>query len=785
MADQKLKFNVSSGLKSILGNQLITNEEVAIFELIKNSFDADATQIELYFSKDRIVISDNGKGMTFREINEKWLFVAYSEKKEANENPNFRDEISKRKFYAGSKGIGRFSADRLGKSIQLQTRSINEPDSPINQIKVDWESFDKNQLKLFGDIEIQYETTLKFENPNELNLFPHGTIISIDKTRITWTREKILSLKKSLAKLINPFGAELDNFKIFMIVPSEIEEDKKLRASSGYVEDDELNKIINGEIKNFIFSTLSEKTTHINVSINPDGNSIETTLVDRGELIYKIREQNTYKNIAKSEFSCQIYYLNTSAKATFTRRMGAEPIKFGSIFLFRNGFRVYPIGEEADDWFGLDRRKQQGYARFLGTRELIGRITITGEEKDFRESTSRDSGLIMTPAVHELQKFFLEKCLKRLEQYVVSVTFKNTEDKFFSDISQLTNDEGRNKVIGVVSKLVGKSDIDLLDYSKNLVQILDEKASLFENSLIGIRRIAEKIKDSDLFTSVEEAEERFAELKKSEKEARENARKEQEARKVAERKVEEAEEAETKAKTQLAEELKRNLFLTAITDLDVETVVNLHHQITLYAVDINTQIENFILDSMPKNSNERKSILDFFEQISLLNNKILVISKFATKANFRLNSEEIEEDLSNYIESYLTEIVKKISGKKIEIVIKGDKKKFFVKFKPIEISIIIDNFISNSKKSGARKIEFHMEVVSDREFFLTISDNGKGFSVDSSDLNRIFEKGFSDTDGSGLGLYHVQQIVRGIKGSIDASKPTIGKGAIFHIRIPK
>lgn len=784
MADQKLKFNVSSGLKSILGNQLITNEEVAIFELVKNSFDADATRIEIYFDSNKIVISDNGKGMTFQEIKDKWLFVAYSEKKAASENPNFRDEISKRKFYAGSKGIGRFSADRLGKSIQLQTRSISEPNSPVNQIKVDWESFDRNQLQLFGDIEIQYKTTSKFENPDGLNLFPHGTIISINKTRTNWTRDKILSLKKSLAKLINPFGAELDNFKIIMIVPSELQEDKKQRKSEGYTEDDELNKIINGEIKNFIFSTLSEKTTHINVAISSD-NFIETTLIDRGELIYKIREQNTYKNIAKSEFSCQIYYLNTSAKATFTRRMGAEPVKFGSIFLFRNGFRVYPIGEEADDWFGLDRRKQQGYARFLGTRELIGRITISGDEKDFRESTSRDSGLIMTPAVQELQKFFLEKCLKRLEQYVVSVTFKTPEDKFFSDISQLTNDVGRNKVIGLVSKLVGKNDIDLLDYSKNLVQILNEKASSFESSLIGIRKIAEKTKDSELFTSVEEAEKRFSELKKLEKEAQENVRREQEARKAAEAKAEAAEAAEAKAKTQLVEELKRNLFLTAITNLDIETVVNLHHQITLYAVDINTQIENFILDSMPQNPNEKKSILDFFEQISLLNNKILVISKFATKANFRLNSEEIEEDLSNYIESYLTEIVKKISGKKIEIVVRRDENKFFVKFKPIEISIIIDNFISNSKKAGARKIEFDMQVASDKEFFLTISDNGRGFSMDSSNLNRVFEKGFSDTDGSGLGLYHVQQVVQGMKGSIIASNPTIGKGAVFHIRIPK
>jgi hypothetical protein len=107
----KLNFDVSSGLKSVLGSEMITDDEVAIFELVKNSFDAQARRVDIFFSEDEIVVSDNGNGMSYEDIKEKWLFVAYSSKRETNEEANFRDGIAERKHYAGSKGIGRFSSD--------------------------------------------------------------------------------------------------------------------------------------------------------------------------------------------------------------------------------------------------------------------------------------------------------------------------------------------------------------------------------------------------------------------------------------------------------------------------------------------------------------------------------------------------------------------------------------------------------------------------------------------------------------------------------------------------
>src|SRR5436190_23864712 len=91
---QTLHFDVTSGLKSVLGSDLITDDEVAIFELVKNSFDADASLVQLYIDDNRIVVADNGTGMTYDDIKKKWLRVAYSTKKEENNNADFRDEIS-------------------------------------------------------------------------------------------------------------------------------------------------------------------------------------------------------------------------------------------------------------------------------------------------------------------------------------------------------------------------------------------------------------------------------------------------------------------------------------------------------------------------------------------------------------------------------------------------------------------------------------------------------------------------------------------------------------------
>ena len=83
---EQLQFKISSALKDLVGKDLIINDNVAIFELVKNAYDAYATKVEIEFLEDKIIITDNGKGMTFDDLCNKWLSVGFSAKKDGTED---------------------------------------------------------------------------------------------------------------------------------------------------------------------------------------------------------------------------------------------------------------------------------------------------------------------------------------------------------------------------------------------------------------------------------------------------------------------------------------------------------------------------------------------------------------------------------------------------------------------------------------------------------------------------------------------------------------------------
>jgi signal transduction histidine kinase len=782
-----LHFDVSSGLKSVLGSELITDDEVAILELVKNSFDAAATQVHLYFDNEQIVVADNGNGMTYDEIQHNWLFVAHSEKREQARQSSFRDSISERKYYAGSKGIGRFSSDRLGSVVRLQTKSIKEKTGPVHLVIVDWGKFDVDLKKNFDKIQVDYSVQESgFQLPAGFPRLRHGTVITIQETRAKWERNKVLQLKSALSKLINPFGASTDQFRIFMHAPDEGADDaEEEQRYSGMAEEPPANAIVNGEVRNFIFPTLQEKTTYIDVHLTDGGSSIESALTDRGELIYKIREPNPYALLKNSGFRCQVYFLNQSAKVTFARRMGVPSVRFGSVFLFRNNIRVFPIGEADNDWFGMDRRKQQGYRRFLGTRDVIGRVDVSGVRGDFEEPSSRNTGLIETPAVAQLRDCFFEKGLKRLERYVVPVTFADKEDKNSSDISRLLTDPGRARVLMALAKLVDDDAVELVQYSDRMIRVLNEQSEHFEESLASLHLIAEKANSPELSKTIEAAEKRFQELQQSAEVARRQADEERSAKEAAQLRAEQAERVANQVSERLEEEKKRNLFLTSISTLDTETILNLHHQVTIYSVDIQQQIENFLVHISKEQTVLARDVLDSLEKIALLNRKISGISKFATKANFRLESEQIEADLGQYFEQYIDEIARTFLLGSIAIELSSDKKPLVFKFKPIDVSIVIDNLISNSKKANASRITFEITHPNKDAVYVRVIDNGSGFDQRIGNLDVIFEKGFTTTSGSGLGLFHVRHVLGELNGTINAQRDDKGEGAIFLIRISR
>jgi signal transduction histidine kinase len=788
--NQKLKFRISTGLKRVLGRELITDDEVAIFELVKNSFDAGAKDVYIHFLPNAITIADDGCGMSYDDIRDKWLFVAYSAKRNnyrSDKLESYRDQVTTHQQYAGSKGIGRFASDRLGQLLVLQTRPAKDKNGVVHKLVINWSEFEADDTEQFGEIDVQYDEAKEFVLPESIPAREHGTIIQIRNLTKEWTREDLLRLKSGLTKLINPFGATVDGFRITIVANDQDVRDKAAIAKAKRNDPDTSTEgvaVVNGPVGNFIFSTLREKTTFISVTLDPITNTIESSLIDRGELIYRIREPNKFPLLRNSEFSCQLYFLNRAAKATFARRVGLAAVRFGSVFLFRNGFRVFPVGEEGDDWFGIDRRKQQGYARFLGTRDIIGRIDVFGSEALFQESSSRNQGLIETPAVAQMKKCFWDHCLKRLERYVVPVSW-GTKDVETETLAYIESDSGRARVSAAVASLIGSEEIEVIQYSTRLIDTLNERSEQFESSLANLRVIAASTGDKNLAARISEAEDRFAEIKQAEAEARRLADQERRAKQEAEAKAASAIADAQIAKEQLGEERKRNLFLTSISTLDIDTILNMHHSITIYAGNLQEQAQNFLKKISSMSEVPVDMVSSRLESIILANKQVLAVARFATKANFRLQSEYIEEDFVQYVVSYINEIAIAFLDIPINVRVETDGKEFVRRFKPIDIAIVIDNLINNASKAGSSVITFNMRQPRKGMLEMLVSDDGRGISAQVAGEGRLFEKGYTTTNGSGLGLYHVRQVLSGMDATIEVvEEADNSRGATFLLRVP-
>ena len=91
--------------------------------------------------------------------------------------------------------------------------------------------------------------------------------------------------------------------------------------------------------------------------LQAENKRLQKALKDKGETIFWIKEKNEFSDFIK-DAKCIIFYLNPYSKAFFTKQTGIRPVNYGSIYLFLNGFRIPPYGEEGDDWLGLEFRKQ-------------------------------------------------------------------------------------------------------------------------------------------------------------------------------------------------------------------------------------------------------------------------------------------------------------------------------------------------------------------------------------------------------------------------------------------
>lgn len=760
-----LQFRVSAELKNILGRDLITSPDVAILELVKNSYDAHATKVEITFDEDYLRIADNGKGMSKDDLINKWLFVAYSAKSDGTEDSSYRSKF--KRHYAGAKGIGRMSCDRLARCLTLTTRSLETNNTEV--LYVDWNIFEQNKKQEFDTINIPHETL------DDIPQFPNndqtGTILEFRGLHNLWGRKEILAIRKSLEKMINPFSSTDDDFQIEIIAPKYAEDDKDAKFSYDKV---------NGVIENSIADILKLKTTKIESTIK-DG-FIRTTLWDRDAKMYEIKEPNKFQELTSAQIS--IFFLNRAAKYSFSSKMGIQPVNYGNIFLFRNGFRILPFGNYNDDSWGINQRAQQGYNRFLGTRDLFGRVDVeTDDINAIKEVSSRDGGLIQTNASKQLMEYFT-LIHHRLERYVVGVLwgegflkkeyFKNQQTALQerSNLQQTDKDKDSSlhlyENIGskidfmqLIKSLANDTDINILYYNAQLADIVSNvsETELIQMQMIeDARKVAYQTGDAYLMDKITQFENHMDELRRQKEEADKKADEERIKAQIAQKKAQEEQkkrEQEEKKRIEAEKErdiqIQKALYISATRNTTQE-VQDITHAISVSSTSLLSLISTLAREVEQENISLTEQ-LEKIHEIGFFANKIKQLSLLITKADIVALKTKTKVDVPKYIKEYVSNFSNSASIIVYDSTLSTSPLKFL---SLLDIGIVLDNLISNSIKAGAGKIV--LTISNEKNAIIVdFSDDGSGVNMAEFTSDSIFEEGITNRrGGSGIGLHTVK-----------------------------
>ena len=737
-----MRFKTSSGIKSIVGKDLITDRYVAIFELVKNSYDARATEVIVSFNTSddseegigslvdgKIYIVDNGTGMSKNGLENKWLKLAYSDKQEGSSKESI-DEDSlreiKNRVLVGSKGIGRFSSDSLGSVITIRTKIKYE--DVEHQLTVNWDDFDKDLKTLFEEISVNYQENSLLSRTD----VDSYTIIEISKLRNLWTEEQLDGVTEKLRRLKNPFIKE-DDLNIYCGI-NIFELSKKYTPNKTNL------------ISSNIAEVLKEKSINITASmrLSKDGShKISITLSDRGKLIYKVEKVDNSILTQVDNIEVSVNYLTTSAKSTFTRRMGIPAVSYGNIFVYRNDFHVSPYGEEHYDIFGLNIRKSQGYNRYLATRELIGFISIKDSKNLFKETSSRNNGFIENGYFKALEDFYMNFIQRPLERYVQLINWgeikKTGEEVHLKDVEIEGNEKSNFK------KYITRDGFKFLEFNSELDFEKNKPEKIIE-------RIEEEINNpSPTNEDKKKLEEETKTLSKQFKELeKENVEREKTVRKT-----------EKEIKT-----LKRQNHNLSINRTEASYSAQITHHLTKLAGRLNNPIDKL---------NDLRANLDLTdEQVIQFNSVLRVIVRTKnelTALQDVLTKSDIntDEDVTiNWFELFVWYISEKEreNTNYLKATVNILDEKFKAKWNisnttVIDIVISIENFYQNALEHNANYLDIIFY-----ENYITISSDST--LIEPQNRKRVFELGFTTKDsGTGIGLNQIKTFMNKHKMNIE------------------
>jgi len=437
----KFKFDVSA--YRLLGRELITDRITALFELVKNSYDANAENVFVEFininptsSESKIIIRDDGIGMTFEDIRDKWMVIGTSSKRRNTKSPApfFRK-------VAGKKGVGRFAVDKLGAKLLLKTKRSDS--KKLVYLETDWSfyaqeehlqlkiDFDGKQ-KLFTDVENKYWF-------DELDDSSHGTTLEISIVTDVWSEKDIYRASKELSKLILPNFTQKYPFNVFLNAP-QYNDYKKKKIESQAIEHATLKVELGYNIKNRLQEVLVVKGSELSKTFVPE------------------------RPCGLVGFT--LYYYDQKSKAKFNK---LTDDRIDGIKVYRDGLIATPFAEYVDkrdeqkDLFGIDKRRWSGFFDRLSTRDLLGWVDISDERNsEIIDATNRQD-FVDNKAWKELKTFVIEQ-ISKIEDYnkKKKTTAREQSSSEFNNASQEIGNirQEINKLIQATTSIEGKRQLE-------------------------------------------------------------------------------------------------------------------------------------------------------------------------------------------------------------------------------------------------------------------------------------------------------------------------------------
>ena len=414
MKPEKLEIRPYARLLTMLGDQLIKNERIALVELIKNSYDADADCVKVRFENfnedmsavidSKIIIEDNGNGMTPADIRKSWMNPA-TPKKYAEKMAGKKKTPLKKRIIQGEKGIGRFAILKLGKDITITTRSRGSDFESV--VHYDFKDFDDDFTKEKGEekelfldqIEIDYSEV----SPPSIIPQSQGTVIEVRSLKGEWGRRIIENICQDISSLTDPVSRITgekanDSFDISIICNGKPEsiEDKNTEDLRGLIENKPVLKIqgeFNSKKNAFVYTEGEDKNNKIEIKLNDP--KIMGLWIWRS-LFRDERSEN--REFKCGSFKFHFYIFDFSRGISGKHELNPTQknlLREHRIYLYRDGVRVYPYGDRDDDWLNIDVTRGTGRAGdFFSNDQLIGWIDISQQRNpDLRDKTNRE-GLI-------------------------------------------------------------------------------------------------------------------------------------------------------------------------------------------------------------------------------------------------------------------------------------------------------------------------------------------------------------------------------------------------------